>query len=575
MKQIKNNWKYLTNLFWLGPILTIMGLTAGFISGIWNAITLGLLISGLVIIGLWLVYVVSSSNGFWGKRSTSVGTNAAIASLSVVVILALVNFLATRYTVRVDFTENQLYTLAPETQQLVRTLQQPVKVLVFDRNQDPANRELLENYRKYNSQFSFEFVDPDANPTLAQKFGVGASNAGEVYLESGEKRPLVQVVNPGDRISEAKLTLEIGKILSDRTDNIYFLQGHGEHPLEAVQGGISQALAALKEKNYIVQPLKLDERLEIPLNAAAIVIAGPKRALFEAEVSAIRDYLQRGGSVLLMVDPNINPGLDTLLQEWGVKLDNRLIVDASDNDRNFDLGPVTPLVTRYGQHPITKDFVEGFSFYPLARPVDVTPITGIDQSPLLITSDQSWGESNPDKTPLEFNPQSDRQGPLAIGVALSRTYPPQTASLEPTPSPTSSPSASPTTAASPSPTPTPSSLPPSSPSASPTAAPTPSPTPTLANPNQKLPVSRLVVLGNSDFATDNLFDKQLNGDVFINSISWLSKRDEQVLSIRPKEVKNRRINMSVQQSRSLAWTALIIMPLVGFITALVTWWRRR
>ncbi|MEW5860906.1 MAG: ABC transporter, partial [Cyanobacteriota bacterium] len=96
-----------------------------------------------------------------------------------------------------------------------------------------------------------------------------------------------------------------------------------------------------------------------------------------------------------------------------------------------------------------------------------------------------------------------------------------------------------------------------------------------ANTDQKAAEARLVVLGNSDFASDGLFDQQLNGDVFLNSVSWLSKQDEQLLSIRPKEVKDRRINLSQEQANLLGWIAVLIMPLIGFITAGLVWWFRR
>jgi ABC-type uncharacterized transport system involved in gliding motility auxiliary subunit len=87
--------------------------------------------------------------------------------------------------------------------------------------------------------------------------------------------------------------------------------------------------------------------------------------------------------------------------------------------------------------------------------------------------------------------------------------------------------------------------------------------------------SRLVVVGNSDFATDGLFEQQLNGDVFLNSISWLSKQDEQTLSIRPKEIKDRRLNLSQQKANLVGWMAVLIMPLIGFATAGFVWWLRR
>ncbi len=100
-------------------------------------------------------------------------------------------------------------------------------------------------------------------------------------------------------------------------------------------------------------------------------------------------------------------------------------------------------------------------------------------------------------------------------------------------------------------------------------------TPSATQPNQNTASSRLVVLGNSEFMTNGLFEQQLNGDVFLNSVSWLSKQDQQVLSIRPKEAKNRRINLTPQLAQLLTWTALLIIPLIGFTTAGIMWWRRR
>ncbi|MEP0752203.1 Gldg family protein [Trichocoleus sp. Lan] len=617
------NWKYLKYLFLLGPVLTITGLVAGLVSSSWGSVPVGLIVAGIVIIGLWLLSLGGSPNGFWGRRSTQAGTNALAATLAVLVILGLINFLGVRRVVRVDLTENQLFTLAPQSQQLVQNLSQPVKLWVFEENPNPQDQQLLENYRRYGSQFSFEFVDPQLRPGLAQRFNL--QSLGEVYLESEGRRKLIQTVNPqrGESLSETVVTNAIAQITSDRVGKVYFLQGHGERPLQAAQGSISQAVTSLGEKSYTTQPLDLAKTPGIPQDADLIVIAGPKRALFAAEVTALSDYLKRGGRLLVMVDRNTNPGLDNLLKDWGVRLDNRLAIDLSGGQAG--LSPAVIMVTRYGQHPITKDFQDGRSFYPFARPIEVTPIAGIQATPLLVTNDQSWAESNPESDRLQFDPQSDRQGPLILGVALSRVYPPQSVSA-PSPTPTASPGASPgataspapsaspsptaTTSASPSPSattspspsPTPTATTSASPSPTATASPSPSPTPTAttsaspapsataspsaspsptnspaktANADQKPAESRLVVLGNSDFASDGLFEQQLNGDVFLNSVSWLSKQDEQLLSIRPKEVKDRRINLSQDQANLVGWIAVLIMPLIGFLTAGLVWWFRR
>ncbi|HEY9707439.1 MAG TPA: Gldg family protein, partial [Oculatellaceae cyanobacterium] len=456
------------------------------------------------------------------------------------------------------------------------------KVVLFVPQPHPEDRELLKNYRRYGSNLQFEFVDPQLRPDLAKKFNI--KSAGEVYLEYGQARKLVQTVSDAERLSEIKLTNGIEQLTSDRTDTVYFLQGHGERPLEQVEGGLSQAVTTLKDKNFIAQPLNLAERAEVPKDASLVVVAGPKRPLFEGEIQALKNYLSTGGSLLLMIDPETNPGLDSLLADWGVKLDNQIVIDASAQERSVNLGPATPIVTSYGDHPITKDFGDGFSIYPGARPVEVKPVDGVKETPLLKTSNKSWAESRPEKQPLQFDQTEDRPGPLILGVALSRKAQAPPASPTPTPQATATPGASPTASPKGQPTtsPTPKSQATATPGASPTASPTGQPTtsPSAANggkTDNKTSESRLVVYGNSNFATNELFVQPtvLNSDILMNSVSWLSKRDDQALSIRPKEQKNRRINLTSALAGILGWTALLIVPLIGFTTAGAIWWRRR
>ncbi|MFP5273073.1 Gldg family protein [Coleofasciculus sp.] len=598
-------WTYLKYLFWFGPILTIMGITAQEVAGEWSAVSLALLIAGLVIIGLWVLLLDQLAPGFWGRRSTQVGTNAVIATVAMFVIIGLINFLGVRYAVQIDLTENQLFTLSPQSQQVVRNLDQAVKVWIFESPANPADQELLENYRRYGSNLEFEFVDPQLQPELAQKFNV--NYIGEVYLEYGNQRELVQTISQGERLSEINLTNAIERITRNRAelDKVYFLQGHGERPLDtSEEGGLSQAVSALETKNFTVEPLNLAEQPAVPDDASLIVIAGPKRALFEPEVQALEAYLADGGSLLVMIDPDTNPGLESLLSDWGVTLTNQIVIDASGQGRLVGLGPATPLVTQYGDHPITQDFGSGFSIYPLAQPVDTQPVEGIKETPLVLTNPQSWAENTPEQQPLEFNEQEgDRPGPLVLGVALSRQAESSTPSPRSEPEVTETPEASPDTdepeatetpeaspdtdepeatetpeaspdTDEPEATETPEVSPTPSPEESPEASPSPIQT-DKSQVEQDKAESRLIVYGNSNFATDSWFDQQLNPDVFVNSVSWLSQRDEQALSISPKEPEDRRINLTPVQSGILGWLALLIVPAFGFLTAGALWWLRR
>ena len=537
-------------IFWLGPFFITAGLTIRFTSVNSRIIPLLLIIIGAVICALWVV-VQTQQSKWWQKRSTQSTTNALIATLSVLVILGLINFLGIRYHLRLDLTDTQLFTLSPQSRELVSNLPQTMKVWLFSKEQNSQDRELLDNYHRQSNKFKFEYVDPELKPGLAARFGV--KDYGEVYLEFKTKRQLVQIISEDERLSEIKLTNRLQQMINPKTAKVYFLQGHGELPLSASKGAISKAIQGLTDKNFTTSTLNLAEQPQVPDDANVLVVAGPQKELLMGEVTALQNYLNRGGNLLLMIDPNTNPKIDTLLKEWGVRLDNRLAIDTSGE--SLQLGPAAILVTEYGQHPITKDFGNNISVYPLTRPIEIDPVPGIESMSLLKTKPypNSWAESDQKSEKLEFNEDKDLKGPLTLGVALTRKL-----LNSPTPTPTSK-----------TPTPTPTSK---TPTPTPTAK---TPTPTAKTSPNTAKESRLVVFGNSNFATDGLFEQQLNGDVFLNTVSWLSQQDEKLLSIRPKQQKNRRIIISNLEAKLLTISAVVLLPLLGLLTGFIIWWKRR
>lgn len=511
-------------------MLILAGISAGIVSASWGAIPTGLIIAGIVVIGLWMILIGRFEDplepSFWRRRSTQSSTNAIVSTIAVLAILGLINFLAVRSAQRFDLTESRLFTLSPESQQVLREMQEGVKIWVFSNDQNPQDRSLLENYQRRTPKFSFEYLDPEANPGVAQAFGI--KNAGDnrdvfIELQSSKRRQFLQSVSSQVRLSENRITNGILQITSDRRSKAYFVQGHGEKLLTDGEGAISNSVKALEGKNFTSEPLNLAQLGKVPSDASVVLVVGAARALAEGEVKALQDYSNQGGNLLIAIDPNIRSGLDAFLNSWGIKLDDRVAINAPDQQLT-NAGPAVAVVTQYGAHPITKDFGNGISFYPIARPIEITTIPGVQATPLLLTDPKSWAETDIKEQPLKLD-GGDRPGPLAIGAALERTV-----------SPTSSPS--------------------------PTASPIPKP-------------ARMVVFGNSTFIVNGFFNQQLNGDVFLNSVSWLSQDQLQPLSIRPKEVKNRRIALTNEQAMLIGFLALAIVPLFGFATAGVIWWQRR
>ncbi|MBP0004847.1 MAG: Gldg family protein [Cyanobacteria bacterium SBC] len=605
--------QYWNALLGLGLFLSVAGLSAGAVSGVWVPIPLVLVIVGLVILGVWLIYQGQFSRGFWTSRSTETGTNAIFATVSVLLILGIVNFLAVRTSARLDLTETKRFTLAPQTQEIVRNLEEPVKVWVFSNQPSGIDSGLLKNYQRLNpNYFEFEYVDPQTNPGLVREFNVG--QIGDVYLEAGEQRQYVQTVGV-EPLTEAKLTNRLAQLSGGDRLTVYFLQGHGEPPLvPGAEGSVLKAVRALEDQNASVESIELLQEGKIPDDADVVVIAGPEQPLFDREIQALQDYLDNGGGVLVLLDPNTNPGLDDFLEDWGVTLDDRIAIDPERWVQGF--GPAAPLVVDYGTHPITEDFGRNYSLFPVVRSIEYDEVEGITVSPLLFTSNASWAEKNLEEGPdWTLNPDEDKPGPLVLAVALSQPV----ETPEPTPSPEAEATEENTEEANPEAEATENETEDENAEAEVSEENTETTTDeaiaeeTEANVEEETDAeiaeeteenaeaeaeepeteaeentetetpeeeeaeneARLVVVGDSDFMTDSFFDGQLNSDFFLNSIQWLSQGTEETLSIRPREDVDRNIVMTPQQARLLGWTALVTFPIVGFAASAILWWTRR
>lgn len=497
-------------LFFCGIALCVAGIVAVTVTGI-SVVPITLLIAGIILssLGLW---VWSGKHKWWQLRSAQQGARAIAKTALVLLLLGLINWAGNVYGKRWDFTENQLYTLSEQSQTIVTELNQPLEVLVFDRQLDSELENLLQNYERYSEQFEFKLVNPEQQIGLAQQFGV--QSLGEIYLRYGEKQQKLNVGNPqvGTVLTETQLTNGIEKIKRDRPTNIYFLQGHGEASLELVEGGLAQAAQTLEDKGNTIETLNLADGGKIPENADLIVIAGATRKLLAAEVSSLQQYLKTGGNLLLLLSPNTDLGITPILQNWGIELDSRLVVDGSGTSSVMGFGPAVTMVNKYSEHPITASFRNGISLFPESRPLKVLEKAGIKSTPLATTSPQTWAESDLQAEEITFNPDRDLSGPLNIAIASTRDLP------QP---------------------------------------------------------ARLVIFGSTTFATNGWFEQQLNADLLLNAISWLVGEDRDSLPIRPQEAANRRINLSAIQIGIISWLALRIMPFIALVTGVFLWWKKR
>jgi ABC-type uncharacterized transport system involved in gliding motility auxiliary subunit len=513
---------------WVGVAQVLAAVAILFLRPEWDRYAYWGAWAGLVCL---LIYILSEWRdiiGAFRRRQTRLGTLTAASVLIVLGILVAINYLGSRQNKRWDLTKSGEFTLSEQTTKVLRTLNSPLKITAFEKSQEMARfKDRLPEYGFASKQVSIDYVDPDLKPAVARQYQV--QSYGTVVLEyKGRTERVV-----GD--SEQDLTNGIIKVVSGAKKTIYFLQGHGERdPNSAERNGYAAIKGALERENYGVERLALIQAGAVPDQATALVVAGPTSDLLPPELAAIQAYLAKGGKLLLLMDPPATnaaapmPAFEGLAKEWGVQLGRDVIVDASGLGQLIGSSYDTPVSVSYPQHPITERF-DTLTAFPLARSVTATTGTGGATAQSFVeTGQRSWAETDIDSVTAKEGPKldeakGDRRGPISVGAAASKAV---------------------------------------------KAAEQPAPTDT------KPLETRVVVMGDSDFASNVAINISGNRDFFLNIVGWLSQQ-ENLIAIRPKEAGDSRLTLTNDQARRIAWFALFLLPGAILALGIYTWWRRR
>ncbi|MGH9775939.1 MAG: GldG family protein [Candidatus Acidiferrales bacterium] len=339
----------------------------------------------------------------------------------------------------------------------------------------------------------------------------GVAGPGQVVVVTNGKQT-ERLENP----TEQYITGALLKVTSATQKTVCFVEGHGEKSIsDSGPRGYSAVKGELEKENYLTKSINLVETNGVPADCSVLVEAGPTQSLFAQEAQMIETYLSNGGKAFIELDPDTDAKLDDLFKEWNIKVGDNTVIDASGIGRMFGTGPAVPLVRDYGASPITGKFQGTMSFYPLARTVEIADRNNTQVFPveLLKTSPASFAkEGKITGTTVSFDPKKDKQGPLTLGLSAEKKDGGKTA--------------------------------------------------------------RLVVIGDSDFASNQWMGLQRNGDVFFNTINWLSEQ-ENLISIRPKSATARRVTMTEAQLTGLRWFSLVLLPGLVILSGIYIWWKRK
>jgi len=459
-------------------------------------------------------------------------SNTALAFIAFVGTLVLVAFIGQRHPVRLDLTESKRYSISDQSQKIVQSLEDDILIKAFYQEADPnrdRTRDLLETYRYHSKKVDYQFIDPDREPSLAKHYQI--RNYGTLVLEGFSK---TQSITTAD---EESITNAILKLAQEQQKVVYFLTGHGEREINNFdKDGYSTAKSDIEKENFQVKTLNLLVDPRVPEDAALVVAANPQKPLLATELDALRQYLDRNGSIMFLLEPFADGGLLDFLKTYGIIIQSDIVVDTMS--RVFGASDLVPVVTEYGFHKIT----DGFNiacFLPTTRsvfPAEESP-EAVDLTELASTSDYSWADTDfrfGQSEPPKFEQGKDKQGPITVAVVAAITPNSQDKDNESNQKPDSKSSDS------------------------------------EHSPGQ----AQLAVFGDSDFASNSYFSLQGNSDFFLNAINFLAQ-EENLIGIERPQPKSAPLTLSRFQGKLLFWIGLLLMPMVVLVSGLGVFSMRR
>ncbi len=532
-----------------GIILTITGAISLIISTIFN----------LSKIKNYLI----SSKGAYGANTLFILIGVVVISLIINSVIYISNKNGTSPSwLRSDLTASNEYDLSNQALNAIQNLNQNLEIFMFLRNDSSKDslsikrtEDLLSEFSRNSNNYdiTFKHIDPDLDPNLSSSLNI------EKYLSGRDLPVLVFRLEKSQRLahivgSDPNLNIDVfnekdvisGMLISSQVKRkrIFFLSGHEERDINNIDrssNSLGQAKITLERDNYDVSSITTDELSRILVNfsmsneldifPAAIIISDPSDDLLESEKNILKEYINLGGNMMILMEPDSPKGYTEMLSGWGIiSGDGTLIDRISYVAPNLEFLQIKDSNLQIPEHPITHNFdvvyFPGSKFIGLSLTNQEIPITEdgipyVKAEPLAYTTISSWEEKS--KEIIEFD-DDDISGPLPVALAVEVI-----SEIKNTPK---------------------------------------------KDERGEYKLSKLLISGDTDFASNKFIFSAKNEDLFANSVNWLTS-DVELISIRPKEKVFRELVLTKDERNFVRWSGWVFLPVLSLSLGIYNWWRRR
>jgi len=431
--------------------------------------------------------------------------------ITAVVILAQ---LSIKTNVHSDWTANSRHSLSETTIDFLTQLDDDVTIQAFisPNNEYRSTVELLlSRYQGYSEKLKVDYINPDFSPDLVRQLNI--QQQAELVISKGERQEHVY------DLSEQSLTNAIISVSRKTEQWLIFIEGHGERsPFSQANFGLNTWAEQLKLKGLKLQGLNLVENSQIPHNASAVVIASPEKAWLPGEIDIINNYINHGGNLLWLAEPDSYYHLNGLAEQLGIEFIPGTLIDPNAQLLGIN-DPRFVLITDYANHPIGAA-TESVTLFPQAvalEPFDFE--SPWEHIALLSSQSNTWSDidtmEQQTTSEFSFDAGADTPGPLSIGYLLTRVI-------------------------------------------------------TEQDDQQQ----RIAIIGDGDFLSNTYIGNAGNLNLGIALANWLVQEDE-LIAIPVKTTIDNQLNLSQAQSLVIGLGFLIVIPLLLLSIGAGLWWQRR